>query len=209
MGIDEVGRGPLAGPITVGAVAAPANSKFEIQSLRLRALLKGIKDSKQLSAELRENWNSRIRNDEPGITNFNIAVASVSPQFIDKVGISAAAKLAVRRCLKKLSASWRIENCGLKILLDGSLYAPSSYGNQKTIIKGDEKVPIIAAASIIAKVARDKKMKKLHKKFPLYGFNEHKGYGTSLHRRAIIKYGLCGIHRRSFCRKFAGSAVEC
>ena len=87
------------------------------------------------------------------------------------------------------------------LLLDGSLYAPPEYP-QKTIIKGDEKIPIIAAASVIAKVTRDRKMIRLAKKFPKYSFEIHKGYGTKLHRRLLRKHGLSAIHRRSFCTKF-------
>jgi ribonuclease HII len=86
------------------------------------------------------------------------------------------------------------------ILLDGSLKAPKKY-KQKTIIKGDEKIPLISAASIIAKVSRDKKMLVFHKKFPKYCFDRHKGYGTKLHYKKLKKHGLCSIHRRTFLRK--------
>jgi len=86
------------------------------------------------------------------------------------------------------------------VLLDGSLFAPKNY-NQKTIIKGDEKIPLISAASIIAKTTRDAEMLKLHKKFPQYYFNKHKGYGTKLHYKMLKKHGFCPLHRRSFCKK--------
>ena len=85
-------------------------------------------------------------------------------------------------------------------MLDGSLYAPEKYKNQQTIIKGDEKIPIISAASVVAKVYRDNMMKKMHEKYPQYGFDAHKGYGTVAHIAAIKKHGLSAIHRRSFCR---------
>ena len=85
-----------------------------------------------------------------------------------------------------------------EVLLDGTLYAPRKYTNQKTIIHGDDRVPIIAAASIVAKVLRDRKMKRLAKEFPKYSFDIHKGYGTRLHYTKLKQYGLCAIHRRSF-----------
>ncbi|OGF58939.1 hypothetical protein A3B05_03170 [Candidatus Giovannonibacteria bacterium RIFCSPLOWO2_01_FULL_43_160] len=187
IGIDEVGRGPLAGPITVGAVATKGRIDF----------LRGIKDSKKLSAKQREEWLSKIKEKQLKYRNFEIALASVGVSTIDKIGISASARLAVGRCLKKL----KIKNKNHKILLDGSLYAPRTYLNQKTIIKGDEKIPLIAAASIFAKIWRDKKMVKLHEQFPKYRFDLHKGYGTKLHCKLVKKHGLCDIHRRSFCTK--------
>lgn len=187
IGVDEVGRGPLAGPITVAAVAAPMNLESRIWNLA------NIRDSKKLTALQREVWNRTIRG------HFSYAVSSVHPLTIDKRGISYAAKLAVKRCLKKLSAKFHIPNSRFLVLLDGGLYAPSEYKNQQTIIKGDEKVPIIAAASIVAKVHRDRYMIRLHKKYPSYGFDKHKGYGTVMHQEAIIKNGLSEVHRKSFC----------
>ena len=186
IGIDEVGRGPLAGPITVAAVML----RDKGQGARAK-LFKNIKDSKKLSPEKRQEFFLKLK-------ELPHSVTSVSNVLIDKIGISAAARLAVGRCLKKL----KIENCKLKILLDGSLYAPRTYQNQETIIKGDEKIPLIAAASIIAKVKRDGYMVRMHKIFPEYGFVVHKGYGTKFHREAIKIHGLCAIHRKSFCKKF-------
>src|SRR3989344_8724790 len=176
IGIDEVGRGPLAGPITVGAVATKGRIDF----------LRGIKDSKKLSAKQREEWLSKIKEKQLKYRNFEIALASVGVSTIDKIGISASARLAVGRCLKKL----KIKNKNHKILLDGSLYAPRTYQNQKTIIKGDEQIPLIAAASIIAKVARDRMMVRLHNRYPRYGFATHKGYGTAIHRAALAQHGF-------------------
>ena len=179
IGIDEVGRGPLAGPVTVAAMIMPR-----------RSLLRGIKDSKKLSANQRENWFLKLKTSA-------YTVSSVGSKSIDTFGISVAVRRAVGRCLKKMD----IENKKVKILLDGALYAPRTYENQETIIKGDEKVPVIAAASIMAKVIRDRTMKRLHKKYPHYGFDLHKGYGTRAHQAAIRTHGLCDIHRKSFCRK--------
>ncbi len=177
----------MAGPITVGAMAVKGRLDF----------LRGIKDSKKLSARQREEWLSKIKEKQLKHRNFEVVLASVGASTVDKVGISAAARLAVGRCLKKL----KIKNKSYKIVLDGSLYAPKTYLNQRTIIRGDEKIPIIAAASIFAKIWRDKKMVRLHEQFPKYRFDLHKGYGTKLHRKLVKKHGLCDIHRRSFCGK--------
>ena len=187
MGIDEAGRGPLAGPVMVGAVAA--NVKFKNRNVKF---LKGIKDSKRLSAKKREEWFKKIKNNP----KLKYSVVSISHSIIDKKGISYALHLAVERCINNL----KIENQKLKILLDGSLYAPKEY-KQKTIIKGDEKIPVISAASIIAKVTRDRQMVRLAKKYPLYGFNVHKGYGTLFHRKMLKKHGFSKIHRKTFCTR--------
>lgn len=205
IGIDEVGRGPLAGPVTVAAVAVKIKrlSKNSVLSFKAhktffnhilsprknRVLEQSLKDSKKLSPKQREEWNIFLRK----CCDFHIA--SVSAKVIDKIGISKAVALAIKRVLKKFSRKPSI------VLLDGLLKAPSQY-NQRTIVKGDEKKPLIAAASIIAKVARDKKMVQLHKKFPKYRFDKHKGYGTKLHYEMLKKYGLCAEHRKSFCKNF-------
>ena len=167
VGIDEVGRGPLAGPLTVAAVAAPF-IKHEAWITKQTNLI-GIRDSKKLSALQRQVWNKKIRE------NFLYTLSSVSSQTIDRKGISYAAKLAVARSLKKLSIAYSLEPNALYVVLDGGLHAPSEYKNQRTIIRGDEREPLIAAASIIAKVRRDAYMTGLHKKIPMYGFNQHKG----------------------------------
>lgn len=186
IGIDEVGRGCLAGPLTVGAILKKG-----------RVDLRGIKDSKKLSAKQREEWFLKIKEKQLKHKNFEVALASVGAPTIDKIGLSASARLAVGRCLKKFSLQHKF----YAIMLDGSLYAPKTYLNQETIIRGDEKIPLIAAASIVAKVWRDGKMKRLSKQFPEYALEIHKGYGTLAHRIAIKKHGLSEIHRRSFCKK--------
>jgi len=199
VGIDEVGRGPLAGPV---AVAAVAMRELQISNQDLR-FFKGIRDSKKLSAKKRTEWFLKIKKNQ----NLKYAVSFVSPAVIDKKGISFALRLAVRRCLEKLNkncklraAAYNLKTNNYKLLLDGSLFAPPEY-KQKTIIKGDEKVSIIAAASIIAKVTRDRRMVSLSKKFPDYSFEIHKGYGTRLHCELIKKHGLSEIHRQSFCTR--------
>ena len=188
IGIDEVGRGPLAGPITVAAVVMPKNLEFRISNLE------GIRDSKKLSARQRQQWDIIIRK------NFVFAISSVYPNTIDSRGISHAARTAVARCLTKLNSKFDILNSNFSILLDGGLYAPAKYVHQQTIIKGDELNPLISAASIIAKVHRDRYMTRLHIKEPLYGFFENKGYGTLAHRTAITTYGPSRFHRISFCK---------
>lgn len=186
-GIDEVGRGPIAGPLVVGA----ATIKLTTYN-RQQTIFRGIKDSKKLSEKDRELWYDKIKAlRKEGILEYKVSF--VSEKTIDKKGISYSLKLAVSNCLKRLSVGQKT-----KILLDGSLHAPDIYIKQKTIIRGDEKEAIIAAASIVAKVLRDRRMKCLAKKFPGYGFEVHKGYGTKKHYRVLKKLGPSEIHRKSF-----------
>ncbi len=188
IGIDEAGRGPLAGPIAVGA--------FSVRSKDTLKKFKGVKDSKQLSELQREEWFKRIKEERNnGMIGF--AVSFSSAEVIDTKGITHATRAALNRCLKRLEKHDFAARKS-RILLDGSLYAPSRYKDQKTIIDGDAKKPIIALASICAKVLRDRKMKRLAKKYPKYGFEIHKGYGTKAHYKAIKKHGLSEIHRKSF-----------
>ena len=188
VGIDEVGRGPLAGPVTLCALCVKEDFDFEY--------FKGIKDSKKLSAQKREEWfgkMSQLRT--AGLVSF--ALSSVSAEEIDSMGLSHCIKKAIRTILDELTLS-PLET---EIRLDGSLYAPQEFIFQKTIIKGDEKEPVISAASIVAKVTRDKMMTEYAEQYPLYGFDENKGYGTALHRKAIERYGISPIHRKSFLKK--------
>src|SRR3989344_3822870 len=131
------------------------------------------------------------------------AIASVGPRIIDRIGIARAARRAVAQCLRSLKSQIKEKNFTGRsiVLLDGSLYAPPSFAMQQTIIKGDELVPIIAAASIVAKIHRDGIMVRLHRKYPQYRFDAHKGYGTALHRAGIAIYGLTQEHRSTFCSK--------
>lgn len=181
MGIDEAGRGPLAGPLVVAGI------KIEPRIMN-HDLWNGIKDSKKLTRRKREGWYQILTN-HPKI---EWAVAKIGPKVIDRINIARAANLGARRVYTKLAG----DNLPFA-LLDGSLYL-SEATPHKTIIKGDERVPVIAAASIIAKVTRDCIMSRLHKKYPQYGFDVHQGYGTKLHRAMIHKIGRCRIHRHSF-----------
>ena len=186
MGIDEVGRGPIAGPVAVGA--------FVFLNPKAIRLFRGVKESKQLSEEKREEWFKKIEKvRDDGLIDF--CVTFQSEKIIDTKGLSFAIKNALRLSIKKLKLNPK--QC--LVLLDGGLKAPTEYLNQKTIIKGDAKIKVIALASICAKVLRDRKMRKWAEKYPLYGFEVNKGYGTRKHYDAINKYGLIDLHRKTFC----------
>ncbi len=208
IGIDEVGRGPLAGPVTVTAVAIPYNFTFLHRPLYKRGSggFLPLRDSKKLSPKQREEWVKWIKEQK-----ISYAVSDISPTIIDRINISQAANLAATRCVEKLlfkNPQLTVKNC--KIFLDGGLHifpAPFPKGGKgdlinkipaSTIIKGDELVPAISLASIIAKVHRDNLMVKIHKKYPQYSFDKHKGYGTKLHYQTIKKNGISKIHRKSF-----------
>ncbi len=185
IGIDEAGRGPLAGPVAVGVAAVPVDFDFSIFA--------GVKDSKQLSALAREAWLAHMET-EPSL---RYEVALVGSKHIDEQGIVHAIRTAMHRALDRLG----LDPDACTVLLDGSLYAPEAYKNQTTIIRGDATEPIISLASIAAKVRRDRYMIHLAKKYPDYGFEIHKGYGTRLHRERIIRYGISPVHRRTFLKK--------
>lgn len=188
VGIDEVGRGPIAGPVAVGA--------FVFLDSKVKRIFRGVKESKQLNEYLREKWFAIIEKArEGGLVDFHVSFES--QKIIDSKGLSWAIRQALKRSLILLG----MNPDKTKVLLDGGLKAPKEYIDQKTIIKGDEKEMVIALASICAKVLRDRKMIKLGKKYPQYGFHIHKGYGTKKHYLAIKKYGLLKEHRRSFVKR--------
>ncbi len=188
VGIDEVGRGPIAGPVAVGAFLIVDNKlEIEIKNFSIE-----LHDSKKLSRIQREKWFEQIEYwQSQGICDF--CVSMVSADEIDRKGISWAIKKALSESIFSLDCDEYTQ-----ILLDGSLRAPSEFKNQITIIKGDEKEMVIALASIVAKVLRDRHMIKIAKKYPKYGFENHVGYGTEEHYKAIKKYGILPIHRRSY-----------
>jgi ribonuclease HII len=187
VGIDEVGRGPIAGPLLVCAVLLP-------QGYDMRKLL-GVNDSKQLSKEEREDWYAfaQYEKEQSGL---EWGFGWITSQEIDTKGMSAALRLAVEKSLGELGR----HVMEAKIYLDGSLYAPAEYVQQETIVGGDAKVPAISLASVIAKVTRDREMTEFGEKYPSYGFERHMGYGTRAHFEAIRAYGMTDIHRRSFLR---------
>ena len=182
IGIDEAGRGPIAGPVAVGLVMILKKD---------RNLLRGVKDSKKLTPKQREKWFKKIKKLEKEGKLFS-SCSLVSEGVIDKKGIVYAINLGIKRGCSKAG------NKNSEVLLDGGLRAPKEYKNQKTIIKGDQKILVISAASIVAKVTRDRKMFVLAKKYPKYGFESHKGYGTEEHYRNLKKRGLSKIHRKTF-----------
>jgi len=188
VGVDEAGRGPLAGPVSVGVVVAPLTFKMVFKKY-------AVKDSKKLSEKNREEWYLWLSK-ERRLGKINFATALISSDFIDKKGIVPAVKLGIKKCLKRLD----LNPAECQVLLDGSLKAPAQFKNQQTIIKGDEREPIIALASIAAKVRRDKQMVKLAQIYPSYKFEIHKGYGTKAHYAALKKYGPSLIHRRTFLK---------
>lgn len=190
VGVDEAGRGPLAGPIVVAAVKVPTSLRSFHEFC---AMFSGLWDSKKLSPEIRERWFAKICKARE-MQFLDYAVSAVGASIIDHAGIVYSTNKALRRSLNSLS----LDPPKTTVLLDGCLYAPERFPNQETIIRGDEKERVIALASIVAKVYRDKKMVRYAKKFPHYGFERHKGYGTNHHYEAIKKYGICEIHRRSF-----------
>ncbi|MDO8504463.1 MAG: ribonuclease HII [Candidatus Liptonbacteria bacterium] len=215
IGIDEVGRGCLAGPVVVCAALFTRGMKIHKKELGM------LKDSKKLNPALRERWFRHLKE-----LPVAYSLSRVQPKTIDRINISQAANLAALRACKRL-----ILNAGLKsgtfcVYLDGGLYLGRHRGSflkdpahsmdltssprassgriiARTIIRGDEKIKVISAASIFAKVSRDRFMKKLAKKYPKYGLELHKGYGTKLHIKALKKHGASKIHRKTFIGGFS------
>ena len=186
IGVDEAGRGPLAGPVAVGVVAI--SPRFD-----LVRMFPGLKDSKKLSEKKREEIYAKMQV-LVKLKRLAFIVVFSSHSAIDKNGITKAVAHSVNLGVRKLAP----KHHRVEVLLDGLLKAPKEY-KQKTIIRGDESEPIISLASIAAKVERDWFMKKVSKKHPGYFFEQHKGYGTKKHFAAINKFGLCDIHRRTYC----------
>ncbi|HVY53725.1 MAG TPA: ribonuclease HII [Gammaproteobacteria bacterium] len=176
-GVDEAGVGPLAGPVVAAAVIL--NPKQNIYKLR---------DSKILSAIQRDNLYFKIQNKALAV---GLGIASV--EEIDQLNIFHATMLAMERAIKSLSLKPSM------VLIDGRSCPKSAYP-MKAIVQGDRLVKTISAASIIAKVTRDRIMEDLHVKFPHYNFAKHKGYSTKEHQRFLTQHGPCEIHRRSFLR---------
>lgn len=197
IGIDEVGRGPIAGPVTVCALAIKKERLIKRRGKYTMVHFENFKDSKKLSPQQRSKWLEKI-NQEKVKGNLFYKVNFASNKIIDQKGIV----FAINSCLKKSLRSLKIKPAECWVLLDGGLRAPKEFVNQKTIIKGDEKELAIALASIVAKVTRDRYMEKLAKKYSQYGLERHKGYGTISHYTAIQSHGLSPIHRRSFLREF-------
>lgn len=188
-GIDEAGRGPLAGPVVAACVIMKPDFELKNEKLKL------VKDSKKLTAKKREELFEIIFTEL-----YEVGIGITDHITIDKINILQASFLAMKKALGSLKSKPDF------LMVDGNQPIPNLTLKQTAIIKGDEKIFSIAAASIIAKVTRDRIMSDWHEKFPQYDFFRHKGYGTRAHLSALEKYGPCPIHRLSFtpvkdCRK--------
>ncbi len=181
-GIDEAGRGPLAGPVYAAAVILPKGH-----------IVEGVNDSKKISEKKRDMLYDKIIEE---CVDYSIGVAT--EKEIDEINILQATFLAMRRAVEGLSVKPDIA------LIDGNK-TPNLDIEQRAIIKGDSKSANISAASIIAKVSRDRYMLEMAEKYPEYQFEKHKGYGTKLHYEMIEKYGVSPIHRITFLKKFLGN----
>ena len=180
-GVDEVGRGPLAGPVVAAAVILPLEEEKRIL---------GINDSKKLSEKKREYLAEKIKE-----TAVAYAIEEVGEETIDEINILQATRLAMKRAIEKLSP------CPDFVLTDGNMTLDITIP-QKSIVKGDALVASIGAASILAKVYRDKLMEEYAQVYPYYGFEHNAGYGTKEHIEAIREMGICKIHRKTFIKKF-------
>jgi len=174
-GVDEAGRGPLAGPVVAAAVILPAGVDIS-----------GLRDSKRLSPEVREELDGHIRG-----RALALAIREAGPRQIEHQGILTAALRAMARAVRDLSPVPEM------VLVDGNQPLPLTYP-QQPVIKGDDRCPSIAAASVVAKVYRDRLMEALHLRYPQYNFARHKGYATAEHLEALRCWGPCVIHRRTF-----------
>ncbi len=189
-GIDEAGRGPLAGPVVAACVIFKPGFKaedLEFSELRL------VKDSKKLNEKKREALFKAIKEEAQ-----EIGVGICDHKTIDRINILQATFLAMKKAIGALKEKPEF------IMADGKFLIPNCSYKQKAIIGGDKLIFSIAAASIIAKVTRDRIMREMHEKYPNYGFDRHKGYGTRLHIERLKKHGPCPIHRMSFkpCKHF-------
>lgn len=178
-GVDEVGRGPLAGPVVCAAVILPLEKKY---------LIEGIDDSKKLRESERERLAELIRD-----RAIAYKICEVDNKTIDRINILQATKLCMKQAVESLNVELDV------VFVDGNFKIDISLP-QRTLIKGDAISYSIGAASILAKVYRDRLMCEFDKIYPQYGFAQHKGYGTKMHRDAIREYGLCEIHRRTFIK---------
>ncbi len=190
VGVDEAGRGPLAGPVVAAAVVYKDESlHIPLERVKEFAL---IRDSKKLSEKQREKAFALVNE------FFVIGVGIVSAETIDRVNILQATFLAMKAALSDLKRKLPQGSQKLHLLLDGNQLLPSYSGSQEAVVSGDSVVRSIAAASIIAKVTRDRLFEQYDTDYPEYGFSQHKGYGTKVHMDALRKYGPTPIHRQSF-----------
>jgi ribonuclease HII len=197
IGIDEAGRGALAGPVCVGAVLFPESLDWrEGFALVTRRGTPKLRDSKQLTAQQRELLYEYIA----AHGSLKHAHAFIDAKTIDEIGIVNACHEAAAIAVSLLG----IRPSRAEVLLDAGLRVPEKW-SQHSFVRGDENIPAIALASVVAKVTRDRYMEQLGPLHPPYGFEEHKGYGTLAHRRAIMREGLSELHRETFCGKLVGT----
>lgn len=187
IGVDEAGRGPLAGPVVAAAVRLKEYSD-ELQE---------INDSKKLTEKKREKLFDVI------MKSFEVGIGVATPKEIDEINILNATFLAMRRALDGIEKKEKS-----LVLVDGNFKIREYAGEQQEVIKGDAKSLAIAAASIIAKVTRDRMMVEKGEQYPEFKFEKHKGYGTKVHREALLKYGATPLHRHSFLKKILGKIDE-
>ena len=181
VGVDEVGRGPLAGPVVCAAVVMPLDEEL---------LIEGVDDSKKLSEKKRETLSTLIKEGAIAYT-----IVEVSEKIIDEINILEATRLGMKQAVEGLSVTPDI------VLTDGNMTIDIPF-KQHSVIGGDALSYSIGAASIIAKVHRDHMMDEYAKEYPAYAFEKNKGYGTAVHIQAIKEQGLCPIHRRTFTKNF-------
>jgi ribonuclease HII len=185
-GVDEVGRGPWAGPIVAGAVCLP------LEDTKLKRKLKGVRDSKDMTENQREALVSAIQD-----VALSWGIGVVSAEEISMIGIKPANQEACERALAEAQKSY--PNVPVDyVFMDYMAWASEAYPRQLTITGGDRKSLSIASASILAKVWRDNYMRDIAEEFPQYGFERHKGYGTAQHRKALEQYGITPLHRTNF-----------
>lgn len=184
-GVDEAGRGPLAGPVYAAAVILPEDVRID-----------GINDSKKLSEKKREELFEKIT-----AQAVSYCIYSVDEKIIDEVNILNATHQAMNGAVDGLDIKPDY------VIIDGNSIKGMEIPHE-TIVKGDAKSISIAAASILAKVARDRYITEISEKYPEYGFEKHKGYGTKAHYEAIEKYGICDIHRKTFLKKILGDGND-
>ena len=198
IGIDEVGRGPLAGDVFVCACAY-----FDKLPKGIRDADFALRDSKKLTERARNKW-VEIITEEKKNGNLFLTIARESNKTIDKINIARAIERAAQKALHEVIEIAGVKKGTVQCFCDGGLYVKSEKDgivlDVATIIKGDDIIPVISLASVYAKVSRDAYMRKLHKKYPNYGFESHKGYGTKEHIKALRKHGVSKIHRKSFLK---------
>jgi ribonuclease HII len=204
IGVDEVGRGPLAGRIFVSSVLLPRKLNLFLLRFRngdkkfhARFHLPRLTDSKKLSKRQRCQWFDWAKQN-----NVHYTISAVSPAVIDRINIARACDRAASRAVLRLISKNKIKR--VRVFADAgiSIKPVDGIASFKSFPKADEIIPAVSLASIIAKIRSDKEMCRLHKEYPCYGFNDHKGYGTKKHIRAIKKYGPSPIHRLTFVKKF-------